>query len=313
MGTQAPGEIPDSLRALMADIGPRWAASVPANVRMMVDGFTPVLARATKQGVEVTRDVRYGEDARHQLDIYASRSDAPQPVVIFLHGGAFVDGERNRSPEIYANVLYFFARHGVIGVNLEYRLAPEFQYPSGIEDVALAVAWVRTHIAGFGGDSARIFLVGHSAGAAHAAGYAYDERHHPAGGSGLAGLIVLSGRVRADNSADNPNARKVEAYYGADPTRYDDRSPVSRVNAASIRTMVAFAEYENPLLDIYCLELAYRLSAAKRKAPRVLRLAGHNHTSLIAHINTTEDWLGREMLAFVGESSGQPPPCDHSP
>jgi acetyl esterase len=313
MDTRAPGEIPDSLRALMADIGPRWAASVPANVRMMVDRFTPILARAPKQGVEVTRDVRYGEHARHQLDIYALRNDALQPVVIFLHGGAFVDGERNRSPEIYANVLYFFARHGVIGVNLEYRLAPEFQYPSGIEDVALAVAWVRTHIAGFGGDPARIFLAGHSAGAAHAAGYAYDERHHPAGGSGLAGLIVLSGRVRADNSADNPNARKVEAYYGADPTCYDDRSPVSRVNAASIRTMVAFAEYENPLLDIYCLELAYRLAAAKRRAPRVLRLAGHNHTSLIAHINTAEDWLGREMLAFVGESSGQPPPCDHSP
>jgi len=313
MDTQAPGEIPDSLRALMADIGPRWAASVPANVRKMVDGFTPVLARVPKQGVEVTRDLRYGEHARHQLDIYALRSDAPQPVVVFLHGGAFVDGERNRSPEIYANVLYFFARHGVIGVNLEYRLAPEFQYPSGIEDVALAVAWVRTHIAGFGGDSARIFLAGHSAGAAHAAGYAYDERYHPADGSGLAGLIVLSGRVRADNSADNPNARKVEAYYGADATCYDDRSPVSRVNAASIRTMVAFAEYENPLLDIYCLELSYRLAAAKRKAPRVLRLAGHNHTSLIAHINTNEDWLGREMLAFVDESSGQQRSRDHSP
>jgi acetyl esterase len=302
MDTGTPVEIPDSLRALMADIGPRWASGVPANVRLMVDRFTPVLARAPKQGVEVTRDLAYGEHARRQLDVYAARRAAPQPVVIFLHGGAFIDGERNRTAEIYANVLYYFARHGVIGVNLEYRLAPDHPYPSGIEDVALAVAWARANIGRFGGDFARIFLAAHSAGAAHAAGYVYDERRHPAGGPGVAGLIVLSGRVRADNSAENPNARKVEAYYGTDSTLYDDRSPVSRVNADSVRTMIAFAEYENPLLDVYCLELAYRLAAAKRKAPRVLRLAGHNHTSLIAHINTAEDCLGREMLAFIGEA-----------
>jgi acetyl esterase/lipase len=303
MDSQASGaEVPASLRALMAEVGPRWAANVASNVRLMVDHFTPVLARAPKQGVEVTRNVSYGEHVRQQLDVYAARFAAPQPVVIFLHGGAFVDGARDRSPEIYANVHYFLARHGAIGVNLEYRLAPQYPYPSGIEDVALAVAWVRANIGRFGGDPGRIFLAGHSAGAAHAAGYAYDERHHLHGGAGVAGLIVLSGRVRADNSAENPNARKVEAYYGTDPACYDDRSPISRVNADSVRTMIAFAEFENPLLDIYCLELAYRLAAAKRKAPRVLRLDGHNHTSLIAHINTTEDRLGREMLAFIGES-----------
>ncbi|MEP7060982.1 MAG: alpha/beta hydrolase [Betaproteobacteria bacterium] len=303
-GTEAAGAIPDSLRALMAQVGPRWATDVPGNVRLMIDGFTPVLSRAPKEGVAVTRDVSYGEHARRQLDIYASRADAPQPVVIFLHGGAFVDGARNRSAEIYANVLYYFARHGVIGVNLEYRLAPDYPYPAGLEDVALAVAWVRASIRRFGGDPARIFLAGHSAGAAHAAGYAYDARRHPPGGSGLAGLIVLGGRVRADNSVQNPNARKVEAYYGDDPARYEDRSPVSHVAADSVRTMVAFAEFENPLLDVYCLELAYRIAVAKGRAPRVLRLAGHNHTSLIAHINTTEDLLGREMLAFIGKPEG---------
>ena len=293
--------IPDDVRALLADVGPRWADDVAGNVRRMVDAFGPVLARAPKQGVEVARDIAYGPDARQQLDVYASPRDERQPVVVFVHGGAFVDGNRNRSAEIYANVLYFFARHGVIGINIEYRLAPAHPYPAGIEDVARAVAWTRANVARFGGDASRIFLAGHSAGAAHAAGYAYDERHHPAGGSGVAGLIVLSGRVRADNSAENPNARKVEAYYGSDASAYDDRSPVSHVSRRSVRTMIAFAEHENPLLDIYCLELAYRLAVAQRRAPRVLRLGGHNHTSLIAHINTGEDWLGREMLSFVAE------------
>jgi acetyl esterase/lipase len=219
--------------------------------------------------------------------------------VLFVHGGAFVDGDRNRSPEVYANVLYYFARHGCVGVNMEYRLAPAHAYPSGTEDVAGAVAWVQQHIQEYGGDSGQIYLMGHSAGAAHAASYAYDKRHQPAQGPGLAGLIVISGRVRAENIAENPNARKVEAYYGADASIYDDVSPVTHVGADSVPTMVAFAEYENPLIDLYCLELANRLAAARRHAPRLAYMRGHTHTSIIAHFNSAEDLLGIEILAFM--------------
>jgi acetyl esterase/lipase len=222
-----------------------------------------------------------------------------RPVVLFLHGGAFVDGHRDRSAEIYSNVLIYFARHGCVGVNMEYRLAPANTYPSGSQDVAGAVAWLRENVAQYGGDPDQIYLMGHSAGAAHAASYAYDRRHQPAAGHGLAGLIVVSGRVRAENIAENPNARKVEAYYGTDSSCYDDVSPVMHAGADSLPTMVAFAEYENPLIDLYCLELADRLAAAKRQAPRMAYARGHNHTSIIAHFNTAEEWLGKEILAFM--------------
>jgi hypothetical protein len=66
---------------------------------------------------------------------------------------------------------------------------------------------------------------------------------------------------------------------------------------SSLRTLIAYAEYENPLLDVYALELAHRLAVAKRQAPPLLRLAGHNHTSPIAHINT--DQLGAAIRAFI--------------
>ena len=223
--------------------------------------------------------------------------------VLFLHGGAFVDGERNRTDEFYANILYFFARHGVLGINLEYRRAPEFAYPSGAEDVALAVASARANAGRHGGDPRRIFVMAHSAGAAHAAAYAYDRRLHPPAGPGIAGLVVVSGRVRADNSAENPNARKVEAYYGNDASVFEDRSPVTHAGADSVPTFIAFAEYENPLIDLYCTELAFRLATAKRRAPPLLRLRGHNHTSIVAHFNTAEDFLGREILHFIAATA----------
>jgi hypothetical protein len=63
--------------------------------------------------------------------------------------------------------------------------------------------------------------------------------------------------------------------------------------------MIAIAEFENPLLDLYGLELAHRLAVARRRAPRFIRLTGHNHISIVAHFNTIEDNLGREIVEFT--------------
>ena len=296
--------IPQSLRALMAEVGPRWGEAIGQNVKLMADEFSRVLADQPTGGATVVRNIAYGAHPRQVLDVYrpareSTETGAPLPVLIFAHGGAFVDGEKDRTPQVYANVLYYFARHGVLGINLEYRQAPEFKYPSGAQDVGAAVAWARSHAAEHGGDPSRIFIMGHSAGAAHTGCYAYDTRLHPADGPGIAGHIVVSGRVRTEMRADNPNAPKVEAYCGDDPLALERASAVSHVTPSSVPSFVAFAEYENPLIDLHCCELVFRLTSAHRRSPRLMRLAGHNHTSIIAHFNTAEDALGREILEFI--------------
>jgi Esterase/lipase len=293
-------EIPAWLRQSMAEVGPRWGTSVQAHVKQMVDGFTQVLRDAPKLGT-VRRNLPYGTDPRQCVDVYFPQqpSDQPRPVLMFVHGGAFVEGEKDRTEEIYGNVLWYFARHGVIGVNVEFRLAPEHRYPSGTQDIAAAVAWVRRNAAELGADPNRIFLMGHSAGGAHAAHYAYDARFQPADGHGLAGLIVVSGRVRAENTPENPNASRVEAYYGKDPQVMEDGSAVNHVTPAVPPTMIAVAEYENPLIDVHCAELFHALARLRRRAPRFVWLAGHNHTSIVAHFNTAEEYLGRQVLEFM--------------
>ncbi len=315
MPDSAAPKIPVALRALMAEIGPKWgkpgAPPVSESVQLMVARFSEVLAGAPNGGVEDTYDISYASaDPRQVLDVHrpgspkASKREtgAPldlAPVVIFAHGGAFTDGEKARTPQIYANVPRFFARHGVVGVNMEYRQAPKWGYPAGAEDVALAVKWARENIARFGGDAKRIFIIGQSAGGAHTGSYAYDKRCHPAEGPGIAGHIVISGRVRADNLPQNPNARKVEAYYGTDNSRFDDLSPLSHVGPDSVPTFIAIAEYENPLIDVHCAELCWRLGKAKGRTPPFMQLRGHNHASIIAHFNTAEDALGRALLDFI--------------
>lgn len=293
--------IPEDLRRLMAEVGPKWATNVPGHVKLMVESFSAVLATCPKDGISMQREVPYGAHDRQVLDVYSPANPKGAPVVVFVHGGAFTDGEKDRSPEVYSNVSIWFARHGIVGINMEYRSAPSAPYPAGTEDVKLACQWVEKNAASLGVDMKRLFVFGHSAGAAHSAAYAYGAEGSE-GGPRVAGSIVVSGRVRADNLATNPNARKVEAYYGTDSSLFKERSALHLAGKDSVPTFIAIAEYENPLLDVYCLELAHRLGTANGKAPRFMQLWGHNHTSIIAHLNTAEDVLGKALVEFVTDT-----------
>jgi acetyl esterase/lipase len=293
-------DIPADLRRLMAEVGPRWRDSVAKNVDLMIQAFSEVLKQSPRSGVTVRPSIAYGEHERHAFDVFLPENmSAPPPVVLFVHGGAFVSGHRNRTEQIYSNVLYYLARRGIAGINIGYRLANHATFPAATEDIAAVVAWAHEHAAEYGWDPARIFLMGHSAGAAHAGSYAYDPRFRPADGPKLAGMIVVSGRVRIDNLPENPNAGKVEVYYGPDASKFEAYSPVTHIDKDSVPTFVAWAEFENPLVDVYCAELVHRLAHAKRKAPPSMFLSGHNHTSTIGQIGTSDDALGQAIVDFV--------------
>ena len=296
--------IPVSLRKLMAEVGPRWnsGGSPAPNIKLMTEEFSKLHATMPDQSATVTANIPYGPHPRQEFDLFTPHKPCAQrPLVIFVHGGAFVEGQRNKTPEFYANVLRFFARHGIVGINMSYRMAPECQYPGASQDVGTVVAYAKAHAETLRINPRRIFLMGHSAGGAHAGSYAYDRRLQPAGGHGLAGVIIVSGRVRAETLDENPNARKVEAYYGTDLAVLDDASPVSHIDASSPPTFIAIAQYENALIDLHCTELAHRLAQAKRRSPPFLWLRGHNHTSSVAHLNTAENLLGNALLEFIAD------------
>lgn len=290
---------PDELRRLMAEIGPVWGRDIRRHRDMVWAAFEPLLREATRDGVVCVAGLRYGDHPRQVLDVYRPATPAvKRPVVVFVHGGAFVRGERDISPLAYANVLTWFVRQGCVGVNMEYRLAPEIRYPMGADDVAAVVAWAREHIDEHGGDPGRILLVGHSAGGTHVATFACDP---VAGylGEGACGVVLVSARLRADRLAVNPNAAGVEAYFGANDTLLEARSPVTHAHALAVPAFIVIAQYDNPLLDVYGVEMAHRIAVAQEHAPNLLRLAGHNHISIVAHFNTAEEILGGEILDFL--------------
>jgi len=295
-----PGLPDQSADALLA-LGPVWRKDINRHRQAVVDIYTPLHSAVGKDGIIVTRDIAYGEHVRQKLDVYLPTGDSTQrrPVVMFVHGGAFLRGNMNSNEQIYGNVLYYFARQGMVGINVEYRLAPEAPYPAGSDDVAAAVAWARAHAHEYGGDPDQIILIGHSAGGAHAASYIADPRVRPATGHGVAKLVLISARLRADVHADNPNAGGVRAYWGEDAALYEQVSPVNYAANIDVPLMIAIAEHENPYLDVYAAELFWRVGQARGRAPRFVQVRHHNHTSIVAHMDTGDDVLGRQILDFI--------------
>jgi acetyl esterase len=287
----------ESLRALLDRIGPVWGTDIQKHSQLVKDAYAPLLAAAPKEGVAVTRNVAYGAHPRQVVDLFKPEKKSNAPVLVFVHGGAFVRGDKCTSPHIYDNVMYWFARHGFLAVNIEYRLAPEAPYPAGAEDVASVIAWLRAHATEHGGDPALLHLMGHSAGGTHVGSYAYDPALGYLG-KHVRALVLVSARLRVDALSENPNADAVKAYFGDDASRYDALSPVTHGAKSALPVFIINAEYENPLLDLYGLELAHNISVARRRAPRYRRMTGHNHMSVMAHFNTEEETLGREILEF---------------
>lgn len=295
--------LPLAAQAEFDRIGPIWGSDIQKHRDIVLAAYDPILAKAPKEGVTITRDHAYGRHPRQVLDLYQptlAAAGKPAPVVIFMHGGAFVRGDKRASNEVYDNVLIWCARHGYVGVNLEFRLAPEAVYPAGADDLASSIAWVKTNIARFGGDAQTIFVIGHSAGGTHVGTYAYDPG---AGylGRDLAGIVLISARLRADVSEENPNASAVRAYFGNDESLYETRSPLAHAGSSTLPVFLVTAEFENPLLDLYGLECAHRIAVAHRRAPRFMWLPRHNHVSIVAHINSGEDFLGNAMLEFFAK------------
>ncbi|MCC6947096.1 MAG: alpha/beta hydrolase [Bradyrhizobiaceae bacterium] len=288
---QGGGRMPADIAARIRAIGP--VTDPPATAAV----YAPLHEKEPYAGVKVARHLKYGPDDRHALDVFApAEAGAPRPVFIFIHGGGYVGGNKREGDNFfYDNIMLWAARNGMVGINATYRLAPAHPWPAGAEDVAGAVRWVRANIAKHGGDPARIFLVGHSAGATHVATYAAMSRFHVAGSAGLAGVILLSGNY--DLTIAKHQGGYLQ-YFGEDRATYAERSPFAGLLETPLPLFVAYTELEPPTL----LEQSERLVAALERANRgahIVKLADHSHISITYSINTEDTELTDAILDFI--------------
>ncbi len=270
----------------------------------LIARYAPLQEKRPYSGIDITRDLDYGPADRNLLDIFkpASPGAALRPVLLFVHGGGFTGGERQfpHGLPFYDNVAVWAVRHGFVGVNMTYRLAPQFTWPVGAEDVAAAVRYLASEIAGQGGDPKRIYVMGHSAGAVHVATYLAHSELQGGHGAGVAGAILVSGTF---DIARLPVGDREKAYFGSDPALYAERSSLRGLVAGSTRLLVVNAEHDPPMFLQQADELRTALDQANKTSVSMLRLEGHSHMSTVMSINTSDTALSGAIAAFIADEA----------
>jgi arylformamidase len=136
------------------------------------------------------RTERYGKSDMQVLDIYAPARAANVPVLVFLHGGAWLRGSRLDVPYPAPTV----TGRGAAFLAVDFNNVSEVPLPTMIEQCREAIDWTARHAASFGGDPDRIYLAGHSSGA-HLAGCVLltDWATRGLPGDVIKGALLISG------------------------------------------------------------------------------------------------------------------------
>jgi acetyl esterase/lipase len=254
--------------------------------------------------VQAHRNLAYveGEGAdrvRHKLDVYVPKGKADFPVVLFVHGGAWVFGDKNFFG-VHEAVGKMFARHGIGAVLPNYRLTPKVQHPEHVKDVARAFAWTVKNVKQYGGRPDRLFLCGHSAGAHLVSLLATDESYLRAEGLSLRdvkGVMPISGMFSIPD-------RLFEDVFGKDPQVRKRAGPQTHVRAGCPPFLIVYADQDFPWCDVMSKEFGKALKG-KGVPAEVLEVKKRNHLDIIGHVSKDGDACGQALLDFIAKHAGR--------
>ena len=280
---QVPPDIAEGIRK----IGP--IVDAPGTAKL----YAPLFANQKEPypNVTVVRDIAYGTDPLQKLDVFtaAPTPGAPKPVVMFLHGGGFQRGDKRQpgSP-FYDNIMLWLTQQGMVGVNINYRLAPKHVWPAAHEDLAAAVRWVQANIEQYGGDPDRLVLWGTSAGADLIAGYLAEPQFHGPKGHGVKAAIMLSGFY----------VKGVPANFGNDPAEREKRTSTEGLKKVTIPLFVSHTEVDLP----DSIEQADALNKAlcdAGRCPIYTVFKDHGHLSQAYSVGTTDTSVSGPILEVL--------------
>ena len=277
-----------------AQVPPDIAAKVKAaghNIDFSVAGlYGPLQPKEPYSGVTVTRDLAYGPDPLQKLDVFSpsAKASKPLPVLLFVHGGGFVRGDKKTTD----NMVVWGAWNGMVGIDINYRLAPKDTWPAGAEDLKSAVAWTRANIAKYGGDPNHIIIWGHSAGANHVSDYVGHKELQGPEAAGVKGAIIMSA-FYADKIAGPPNA-----YYGSEASVQTLAAAVDRTTKARIPLYLINAEYDPDGFITYMQALDAGMTKAGIAHGRLVA-KDHGHLDEGMAIGTADKGVSDPLLAWL--------------
>ena len=232
---------------------------------------TPGLAGVTVSTLRyVVRD-----DKPLELDLYrkASASDSLHidsakglPLVITLHGGSWVGGDRKDLPELN----FYLASRGYVGAAPSYRFAPAHPFPAANEDLNAAIDYLKARSRNLGIDPARIVLIGRSAGGQLALYSAYTKADPSI--RGVTALYAPSDQLWGWQHPTNPRVydsySALRTFLNGEPSQvpaaYKAASPINYIGPHTVPTLLIHGSMD-PLVSVQQSE---RLDSALAAAGR---------------------------------------------
>lgn len=273
----------------------RWLVLV-----CLVVPVVPVWAAPDPFDVEIHKGIPYldgpGRDAkRHLLDLYVPRGQKDFPVVVFVHGGAWVHGDKNQLG-MYAKMGKTLARYGIGMVSPNYRLSPWVKHPEHVRDVARAVAWTRDNIARFGGNPRELFLSGHSAGGHLVSLLTTDERwlrEVKMSSADIRGVAPISGVYSV------PREKVFDPVFGKGDESRRDASPIAHVRPGLPPFLLLCADNDFPYCGRPHAEDFQRMLQAKGCSAQFCEIPRRNHLTILWNANKDTDPVAQALLSFV--------------
>ena len=268
-----------------------------------------VVARPSRR----TKDVAYVaatapdfDKERHLLDVYSPKKAAANaagfPVVLFIHGGSWTSG----SKDFYSFVGRRLAKQGVVAVVISYRLAPAVHVPEQAADCARALAWTVTNIKQYGGDPARVFVMGHSAGGGLAALLATDDEllaknglpQNPVRGAIMddpAGLDMYSYLKELKYEGD----AQYKVPFGNDPAVWKEMSPIYKIKPNLPPFIFYIGGETYPSISGSSGRFRDRLKATGQ-APAYTIIPGRHHIPMVLQLYWQHNVIYQGLLKLVG-------------
>lgn len=248
---------------------------------------------------DLAYDAKPGVDReRLSLDVFLREGLQAAPVVIYVHGGGWVRGDKMRAlfkPAALVPRGYLFA-------SMNYRFRPGASLSEMAQDVATAAVWMKRNAAKYGGDGSKVVLMGHSAGAHLAAAVGTNEKFmESAGGS----LQDLSGVISIDTAMYNvplqmKTAQGLQAQaFGTDPTDWAPVSPWHHIEAGKgVPPFLLFVSDGRATMDEQVKPLENKLKTAGIEAI-VHEAKGRAHSPLDTYLGVDGDESTRVMMEFL--------------
>ena len=247
------------------------------------------------------KDISYGALEKQALDIYVPEGAKRAPVMIYVHGGAWLMGDKAHVGE----KAKAFNDEGYIFVSVGYPLLPKHGLDVQAQSVADAVAWVIENIKSYGGNPKKINLMGHSSGAHLAALVATDGRYLAKAGSDVTALkrvvvvdsaaLDVPSRMRWIDDEPERAQQIFRMVFGTDPTKWHDYSPTeyAEMSRKQPRFLVLIGSKDD------AWDAAYNFAAKLGRKNKVVSFPRKNHRQINVEIGQEGDPIFKTIMKFI--------------